>query len=50
MALRDDSQLEVKPSHTASILHKLDEMRRDEELCDCVLIVGNYLNKFDFVF
>jgi len=41
MSLRDDSQLEVCPSHSASILHKLDEMRRDEELCDCVLIVDD---------
>eukprot|EP00116_Pleurobrachia_bachei_P008580 sb/3468842/ len=39
MALRDETELRVQPNHPSTILAKLDSMRREEEHCDCVLIV-----------
>ena len=45
--LRDEADLKVDPKHCSSILSHLDAMRKREEHCDCVLIVGKfYVDKF----
>ena len=44
MSLQEETELKVDPQHSTSILLRLDEMRQNGEHCDCVLIVGEFVN------
>ena len=43
MSVQEETELKVDPQHSTSILSRLDEMRQNGEHCDCVLIVGEFL-------